>query len=89
MKRLLIIGLTLMFSGCGTLVRFEDNPIPFQSVRADTALLFYEAPELWDMGLPGTALCVVPCTLVDYPFSLVTDVLCLPHDLWLLIRRGR
>lgn len=77
-----ILGLTLC-SGCSTIVSHglaKGAPPPYAGTYINSHLIKDAGSEAASDGT-GPAIIVVVYGVIDFPFSLVADTLCLPYDL--------
>lgn len=79
----ILLILLLLMPGCGTYIMMmesDGHPIPYSGVMIDALVFagFITSQE----GLNGILIAL--WALVDLPFSLVADTLCLPYTIFKL-----
>jgi len=81
MRVILALIVMLVFQGCATsfCITVQRPEVVYPATRLDLLAI----PMLWDGNVSRfEAVCLTPVAIVDCPFSLITDTIMLPYDLW-------
>lgn len=90
---LYLLLLTLLFSGCATMSKYDDaryfngRIYPFEATMSDTGMIYDIIARGKPEGVKPDAFdflyspYMIPFYIIDIPFSIVADIITLPFDL--------